>query len=47
MIILGASWIVFVIFLQVLKIELVMAALITGALFVILGALYGERPWQR
>lgn len=47
MVYVGASWIVFYLLAKVFAIELLMAALVTGIIFVLLGLLVGERPFVK
>ena len=44
MILIGLSWIVFWLMADVLKVELLLAALITGIVFVVLGILFEGAP---
>lgn len=49
MILVGVSWVVFWLMADVFKVELLMAALVTGIMFILLGLLFGERlpDWPR
>lgn len=43
----GVSWILFWALVKVFSIEVTMAAVVTGVVFILLGLLLGERPFTR
>lgn len=43
MLLVGTSWIVFWLLASVFKVELLLAALVTGIIFILLGLILGER----
>lgn len=46
MIAIGISWILFWALIKVFTIELTLAAIVTGIVFILLGLLLGERPFK-
>lgn len=44
MIVVGVSWVLFWALADVFKVEVLLAALVTGVVFVLLGLVLGERP---
>lgn len=47
MIIVGSSWLLFWLLTQVFSVELLKAALATAVVFILLGLVMGERPFNR
>lgn len=47
MVLIGLSWLVTWLQVQVFGVDLVKALLITALIFIIVGVLVGERPWER
>lgn len=47
MVIVGVSWLVFWLLVDVFSVESLKAALATGLIFVLAGLVLGERPWNR
>ncbi len=47
MIVTGIAFIVFWALVKVLNIDILMAAVVVGVAFILLGLLMGERPWVR
>lgn len=47
MILIGLSWLIFWLLVEVFTVAVIKAALVTALVFIILGLLNGERPWER
>jgi len=47
MVAIGVSWVLFWALVRVFTIEVTLAAIVTGVVFILLGLLLGERPWTR
>lgn len=47
MVTIGISWVLYWALVDVFNIESLKAALATGIIFVLVGLLLGERPWNR
>lgn len=47
MVLVGLSWLVFWLLVDVFSIEALKAALATAIIFIVLGLIWGERPWIR
>lgn len=47
MIIVGVSWILFWALVKVFSVEVTLAAIVTGVVFILLGLVLGERPFNR
>lgn len=47
MVIVGVSWLLFWLLLEVFTVAVDKAALVTAIVFILLGIVLGERPWER
>lgn len=47
MVLVGLSWLIFWLLVDVFDVEALKAALATGIVFLIMGLILGERPWNR
>ena len=45
MVLIGLSWLIYFLLVEVFSLDTIKAALVTAIIFILLGFIVGERPW--